>query len=74
MTRNLLLLLTLRSGPHWGVYGKTKVWHNALAIVKDPNLVQGVLELNGNNTRMIPDKYRATSIEFIIGLRDMLSW
>ena len=47
---------------------------NVLAIVKDSNLVQRVLELNSNNTRMIPDKYRATSIEYIIGLRDMLSW
>ena len=38
------------------------------------NIAQGLLELNSNGTRMIPDQYRATSIEFIIGLRDMLSW
>jgi len=32
---HLLLLLTLPSGPHWGVYKKTKVWNNALATRKD---------------------------------------
>jgi len=46
------------SRPHWELYEKTK----------------GVLELNSNNMRMVLDQYRATSIDFIIGLRDMLSW
>ena len=56
------------------MYKKTKVWNNALATGKDSNLVQGLLELNSNGIHMIPDQYRATSIEYIIGLRDMLSW
>jgi len=43
------------SRPHWGLYNKTK----------------GVLELDSNKARMIPDQYRATSIDFVIGLRDM---
>jgi len=38
------------------------------------NIEQGLLELNSNDIHMIPDQYRATSIQFIIGLRDMLSW
>jgi len=32
---HLLLPLTLLSGPHWGVYEKTKVWNNALVNRKD---------------------------------------
>jgi hypothetical protein len=31
---HLLLLLTLPSGPHWGMYEKTKVCINALATGK----------------------------------------
>jgi len=46
------------SRPHWGLYGKTK----------------GLLELNSNGIQMIPDTYRAAPIEFLIGLRDILSW
>jgi len=37
-------------------------------------LVQEVLELNSNSTGMIPDDYRATAIDTIIGFRDVLSW
>ena len=36
--------------------------------------VQGVLELNSDNVYMIPDDYRASAIDIIIGLRDVLSW
>ena len=32
------------------------------------------MELNSNGMGMIPDTYRADVIEYIIGLRDMLSW
>jgi hypothetical protein len=38
------------------------------------NLVQELLELNSNSTGMIPDTYRADAIDYIIGLRDVLSW
>jgi len=38
------------------------------------NLVQGLLELNSNSMGMIPDTYRADAIDYIIGLRDVLSW
>jgi len=38
------------------------------------NPVQGVLELNSDNVHMIPDNYRATAIDVIIGLRDVFSW
>jgi len=46
------------SRPHWAKYGKSK----------------GLLELNSNSTGMIPDTYRADAIDYIIGLRDVLSW
>jgi len=46
------------SRPHWEAYEKTK----------------GVLELNSHRVRMIPDKYRSTSIDLIIKSRDIFSW
>jgi len=46
------------SRPHWGKFGKTKE----------------LMELTSNGMGMIPDTYRADAIEYIIGLRDMLSW
>jgi len=46
------------SRPKWGKYKKNK----------------GVLELNNNNVHMIPDDYRTTAIDVIIGLRDVFSW
>jgi len=44
--------------PQWGTYGGTKK----------------LLELNSNSIHMIPDTYRATSIDFLIRLREILSW
>ena len=36
-------------------------------------MVQQLLELNGNTMGMIPDSYRASSIDLIANLIDMLS-
>ena len=71
-----LRTLTLRLGPHWGMYEKsTKVWLNALAPLTEVlNPVKRILELNSNHLRMIPDDYRADAIDSIIGLRDVFSW
>lgn len=44
--------------PHWGMYKET----------------EGLLELNSNGVKVIPDEYRAAAIETIIGLREALSW
>lgn len=38
------------------------------------NQAQEILELNSNGVHMIPDDYRAKSIDVIIGLRDVFSW
>jgi len=44
--------------PHWEEYKETK----------------RVLELNSNTMGLIPDRYRAISIDLIIKTREMLSW
>ncbi|KAH9999292.1 extracellular triacylglycerol lipase precursor [Russula vinacea] len=44
--------------PHWGEYDQT----------------ERILELNSKTMGLIPDRYRAISIDFIISMRDMLSW
>ncbi|KAF8505634.1 extracellular triacylglycerol lipase precursor [Russula emetica] len=44
--------------PHWGEYKETKQ----------------LLELNGNAMGMIPDTYRASSIDLIANMSDVLSW
>ncbi|KAF8272567.1 Alpha/Beta hydrolase protein [Lactarius quietus] len=44
--------------PHWEVYKKAK----------------RVLELNGSDVRLVPDNYRAFSMDFIIKMREMWSW
>ena len=36
-------------------------------------MVQQLLELNGNTMDMIPDSYRASSIDLIANMTDMLS-
>jgi len=46
------------SRPYWETYEKS----------------QELLELNRNSTGMIPDTYRADAIDYIIGLREVLSW
>jgi hypothetical protein len=37
-------------------------------------LVQQLLELNSNAMGMIPDNYRASSIDLIGNMSDLLSW
>ena len=37
-------------------------------------MVQEILELNSNAVRLIPDNYRANSIEVMIGMNETLSW
>jgi hypothetical protein len=70
--------LTLRLGPNWGRYERsTQVWLNPSFAPNSEevlNLLQRILELNSKNLRMIPDDYRAESINVIIGLRDVFSW
>jgi hypothetical protein len=58
------------------MYGETKVWLHALPIGKKYliHLVQEVLELNSNYVRLIPDDYRATSMDTLIGMSETLSW
>jgi len=46
------------SRPYWEMYGETKE----------------VLELNSNAVRLIPDNYRASSIDVMIGMNETLSW
>jgi hypothetical protein len=62
------------SGPHWGEYEETEVWYNDLAFGETFNLVQRILELNSKTMGLIPDRYRAISMDVIINMRDMLSW
>ena len=61
------------SGPHWGEYKETKVCHNDLAFGETFILVQQLLELNSNTMGMIPDRYRASSIDLIANMSDMFS-
>jgi len=44
--------------PHWDTYGQA----------------QQILQLNSSNTQMIPDTYRASSMDYIINMSDVLSW
>ena len=37
-------------------------------------MIQEVLELNSNAVRLIPDNYRANSIDVMIGMNETLSW
>jgi hypothetical protein len=37
-------------------------------------VIQEVLELNNNAIDMIPDNYRANSIDVVIGMSETLSW
>jgi hypothetical protein len=73
-TLHYLYILIGHSGPHWGEYEETKVWYNDLAFGETFNLVQRILELNNKTMGLIPDRYRAISIDLIINMRDMLSW
>ena len=58
------------------MYGETKVQFQSLPIEKKNLicLVQEVLEFNSNAVRLIPDNFRANSIDGIIGMKETLSW
>jgi hypothetical protein len=58
------------------MYGDTKVRLHATQLTDEYSicLVQDLLELNSNDVRSIPDDYRTTSIDIMMGMSETLSW
>jgi hypothetical protein len=61
------------------MYGETKVrlqappYRQYISILNSSG-TQEVLELNSNDVHLIPDDYRATSIDVMMGMSETFSW